>query len=110
MRQKLKAAAVLLSALLGLGLGAPAHAATDAKKPHSAVKKSSSKDAAAAKPISKKAAVPADKTAAKKAAKKAADEADAAEAEQPEAKKTAKPKAKPAAKKKTEDDTQPAAE
>ena len=68
MKQKLKAA-VLLSVLLGLGLGAPAHAATDAKKPHSAVKKSSSKDAAAAKPISKKAAVPADKTAAKKAAK-----------------------------------------
>ena len=68
MKQKLKAA-VLLGALLGFGLGAPAYAATDAKKPHSAVKKSTSKDVAAAKPSSKTAAVPADKTAAKKAAK-----------------------------------------
>lgn len=68
MKQTLKAA-VLLGALLGFGLGAPVHAATDAKKPHSVAKKSSSKDVAAAKPSGKKAAAPADKTAAKKAAK-----------------------------------------
>jgi len=64
MKQILKAA-VLLGALLGYGLGAPVHAATDAKKPPVAAKKSGSKDVAAGKT----AAAPANKSGAVKSAK-----------------------------------------
>ena len=64
MKQILKAA-VLLGALLGYGLGAPVHAATDAKKPPAVAKKSGSKDVA----VGKTAAVPASKSGAAKTAK-----------------------------------------
>ncbi len=47
-------AAMLLSALLGLGLGAPSHAATDAKKTQSATKKTSDKAASTTKQSSAK--------------------------------------------------------
>ena len=47
-------AAILLSALLGLGLGAPSHAATDAKKTQSATKKTSDKAASTTKQSSAK--------------------------------------------------------
>lgn len=67
MKQILKAA-VLLGALLGYGLGAPVHAATDAKKPPVAAKKSGSKDVAAAKPSGKTAA-PANKSGTEKSTK-----------------------------------------
>lgn len=45
-------AAMLLSALLGLGLGAPSQAATDAKKTNSVAKKTSSKEVATSKQAS----------------------------------------------------------
>lgn len=47
-------AAILLSALLGLGLGAPSHAATDAKKTHTTAKKTSDKAASTTKQSSAK--------------------------------------------------------
>ena len=47
-------AAMLLSALLGLGLGAPSHAATDAKKTTSVAKKTGSKELASSKQSSAK--------------------------------------------------------
>ncbi len=64
MKQVFKVA-VLLGALLGYGLGAPVHAATDAKKPPAVAKKSGSKDVA----VGKTAAVPASKSGAAKTAK-----------------------------------------
>ncbi len=70
-------AAVLLGALLGFGLGAPVHAATDAKKPQSVAKKSGSKDVAAAKQSGKAADAPASKSVATKAGKAPAKSASA---------------------------------
>ncbi len=61
MKQVFKAA-VLLGALLGYGLGAPVHAATDAKKPPAVAKKSGSKDVAAARSGGKTATAPAAKS------------------------------------------------
>jgi len=71
-------AAVLLGALLGFGLGAPVHAATDAKKPQPVAKKSGSKDVAAAKQSGKSAGAPASKSVATKAGKAPAKSATAA--------------------------------
>ncbi len=67
MKQVLKAA-VLLGALLGVGLSVPGHAATDVKKPQAVAKKDGSKDVAAAKLGSRKAVASTRKAPAKSAA------------------------------------------
>ena len=71
MKQVFKVA-VLVGALLGLGLGGQANAAPDTKKTQSAAKKTDSKASAAATKATKKAAAPAGKPVAAKAPKKSA--------------------------------------
>ena len=82
-------AAMLLSALLGLGLGEPSHAATDAKKTHTATKKTSGKEASTAKQSSTKT----QKASAKSAA------APAKSSPKPAARVAQKPASEPVAKK-----------
>ena len=83
-------AAMLLSALLGLGLGVPSHAATDAKKTQTAAKKTTSKDVAASKQASAKSrkAPAKSATAPTKAAPKSASRATQKTASAPVAKKS----------------------
>jgi D-alanyl-D-alanine endopeptidase (penicillin-binding protein 7) len=71
MKQGFKVA-VLVGALLGLGLGGQANAAPDTKKTQSAAKKTDSKPSAAAPKAAKTAAAPAGKPVAAKAPKKSA--------------------------------------
>ena len=71
MKQVFKVA-VLVGALLGLGLGGQANAATDTKKTQPAAKKTDSKASAGAPKAAKTAAAPAGKPVATKAPKKSA--------------------------------------